>query len=116
MANILQQRNPALPDEQCNLLAEVCVHGSNAVILAALRSRDWDHRQRLTQQIEDLMVSYLEPYIGNNQLSHVMKVMICPHCQSQQLSKNGHRRGKQCYRCKDCGKQFVESASTPIAR
>ncbi len=33
------------------------------------------------------MVSYLEPYIRDNQLSHVMKVMICPHCQSQQLSK-----------------------------
>ena len=110
MANILQQRNPALPDEQCNLLAEVCVHGSNAVILAALRSRDQHHRQRLMQQIEDLMVSYLEPYIEDNQFRYVMKVMICPHCQSQQLSKNGHRRGKQCYRCKDCGKQFVESA------
>ncbi|WP_442940749.1 IS1/IS1595 family N-terminal zinc-binding domain-containing protein [Nostoc sp.] len=32
-------------------------------------------------------------------------------CQSQQLSKNGHRRGKQCYRCKDCGKQFVNSST-----
>jgi AcrR family transcriptional regulator len=109
MANILKHRNSDLSEEQCSLLAEVCVHSSNAVILAALRSSDQEHRQRLTQQIEDLMVSYLEPHVGNDRLGSVMKVMICPHCQSEQLSKNGYRRGKQCYRCKGCGKQFVES-------
>lgn len=107
MANILKQRNPALSENQCRLLAEVCVHSSNAVILAALRNPDQEHRQRLTQQIEDLMVSYLEPHVGDARLNHVMKVMICPHCQSSRLSKNGYRRGKQCYLCKACGKQFV---------
>ncbi|HEY9695327.1 MAG TPA: TetR/AcrR family transcriptional regulator [Oculatellaceae cyanobacterium] len=66
MRNILQQRNPALGEEQYTLLAEVCVHSSNAVMLAALRSIDWQHRQRLIQQIEDLLVSYLEPYVGDN--------------------------------------------------
>ncbi len=109
MASILNQRNSELSNEQCSLLAEVCVHSSNAVILAALRSSDQEHRQRLTQQIEDLMVAYLEPYAGDDRRGDVMKVMICPHCQSKQLSKNGYRRGKQCYLCKDCGKQFVES-------
>jgi AcrR family transcriptional regulator len=109
MASILKQRNPTLREEKYSLLAEVCVHSSNAVMLAALRSPDQAHRQRLAQQIEDLMVSYLEPHVGDNQLSNVMKVMICPHCRSQQLSKNGYRRGKQCYRCKECGKQFVEN-------
>lgn len=114
MAIILKQRNPTLEEEQYNLLAEVCVHSSNAVMLAALRSTDQAHRQRLAQQIEDLMVSYLEPHVGDNQLSNVMKVMICPHCQSTELSKNGYRRGKQCYRCKDCGKQFVENSQRSI--
>lgn len=109
MASLLQQRNLALSKGQCSLLAEVCVHSSNAVILAALRNPDYEHRQRLTQQIEDLMVSYLEPYVGDNRLQNVMKVMMCPYCQSEQLNKNGYRRGKQCYRCKECGKQFVES-------
>jgi AcrR family transcriptional regulator len=108
MASILKHRTPALSEQQCNLLAEVCVHSNNAVILAALRSPDLEHRQRLTQQIEDLMVSYLEPHVGDARLSHVMKVMMCPHCQSEQLSKNGYRRGKQCYLCQHCGKQFVE--------
>jgi len=107
MAGILKHRNPALSEELHNLLAEVCVHSSNAVILAALRNPDPEHRQRLTQQIEDLMVSYLEPHVGDQRFGNVMKVMICPHCQSSQLSKNGYRRGKQCYLCKACGKQFV---------
>ncbi|WP_449274619.1 TetR family transcriptional regulator [Kovacikia minuta] len=106
-AKILKCRNPALNEEQLSLLAEVCVHSSNAVMLAALRNPDLEHRQRLAQQIEDLLVSYLEPHMGDNRLGDVMKVMICPHCQSSQLSKNGYRRGKQCYLCKDCGKQFV---------
>ncbi len=108
MASILQQRNPNLSEALCSLLAEVCVHSGNAVVLSALRSPDLQHGQKLMQQIEDLLVSYLEPYIGDRLLGNVMKVMKCPHCQSQQLSKNGYRRGKQCYRCKGCGKQFVE--------
>lgn len=109
MASLLQQRNPTLSEVQCSLLAEVCVHSSNAVILLALRNPDQKHRQQLIQQIEDLLVSYLEPYVGGNRLGNVMEVMICPHCQSKQVTKNGYRRGKQCYRCKECGKQFVEN-------
>jgi AcrR family transcriptional regulator len=107
MSSILNQKNSSLSESQCSLLAEVCVHSSNAVMLAALRSPNELHQQQLTQQIEDLLVSYLEPYVGDRRLSNVMNVMKCIHCQSDQLSKNGYRRGKQCYRCKDCGKQFV---------
>lgn len=109
MADLLMHRNPKLEASQCSLLAEVCVHSSNAVMLSALRNPNLQHRERLSQQIEALLVSYLEPYIGDTVLSNVMKVMKCSHCQSAQLSKNGFRRGKQCYRCKDCGKQFVEN-------
>ena len=110
LANILRHRNPLLNDLQLNLLSEVCVHSSNAVILSALRNPDLQHRQMLTQEIEDLLVAYLDPYVGNvvgEKLYNVMKVMICPHCYSKQVSKNGQRRGKQCYLCKDCRKQFV---------
>jgi AcrR family transcriptional regulator len=107
MASILKQRRPTLEEDLLNLLAEVCVHSSNAITLVALRSIDLEHHQRLAQQIEDLLVSYLEPYMGDRQLGNVMKVMICLHCRSQELTKNGYRRGKQCYRCKACGKQFV---------
>ena len=34
--------------------------------------------------------------------------MDCPKCQSCQKKKNGFRRGKQSYRCKSCGFQYVE--------
>ena len=120
MAIILRQRNSDLSMEQSFLLAEVCVHSSNAVTLAALRSPQEDHRQQLIQQIEDLLVSYLEPHVGDTPPGvalrdrtggNVREVRECPHCQSSRLFKNGHRRGKQCYRCKDCGKQFVEQSS-----
>lgn len=34
--------------------------------------------------------------------------MKCPKCNSTRTRKNGHRRGKQCYQCRACGRQFVE--------
>ena len=109
MARILKRRNPDIPDTQCLLIGEVCIHSSNALILAALRSSDLDRRQQLTQQIEDLIVAYLDPCFGDERLKNVMKVMTCPHCRSESISKNGNRRGKQCYLCKTCQKQFVEN-------
>ena len=35
--------------------------------------------------------------------------MDCPQCKSSKKKKNGFRRGKQCYKCKDCGCQYVEN-------
>ncbi|XHX77425.1 MAG: IS1 family transposase [Stenomitos frigidus ULC029] len=33
----------------------------------------------------------------------------CPNCGSEDIMKNGTtRRGKQNYKCRDCGRQFVE--------
>lgn len=35
--------------------------------------------------------------------------MTCPTCGSHDIIKNGlNRRAKQSYKCKDCGRQFVE--------
>ena len=39
--------------------------------------------------------------------------MYCPQCKSSHNKKNGFRGGKQSYRCKDCGYQYVEN---PISR
>ena len=39
--------------------------------------------------------------------------MKYPKCNSEKATKNGGRRGKQCYKCLDCGRQFVQS---PIER
>ena len=36
--------------------------------------------------------------------------MKCPECSSQNFIKNGSiHNGKQKYKCKDCGRQFVEN-------
>lgn len=37
--------------------------------------------------------------------------IICPSCGSMEVRKNGHQNGKQRYACKDCGRQFVETAA-----
>ena len=34
--------------------------------------------------------------------------MNCPQCQSSNKKKNGFRRGKQSFKCKDCGYQYVK--------
>jgi transposase-like protein len=35
--------------------------------------------------------------------------LTCPHCQSDQLKRNGHTHdGRQRYRCLDCGRQHRE--------
>jgi insertion element IS1 protein InsB len=38
--------------------------------------------------------------------------MNCPQCNSNQIRKNGNRRGKQNYQCKSCGRQFIEYYSS----
>lgn len=38
--------------------------------------------------------------------------MDCPKCQSSQKKKNGLRRGKQSFKCKECGYQYVENPTS----
>lgn len=115
MEGHLARRNPHLDREKRLRLAEVCVYASNALILVALRSPNATYRQQIYAEICALFVSYLRPYFDDTRSRQaekpsprVMKVMKCPHCHSQNLSKNGHRHGKQRYLCKDCGRQFPE--------
>jgi transposase-like protein len=37
--------------------------------------------------------------------------MNCPHCNAEEINKNGTRNHKQNYICKQCQKQFLESYS-----
>ena len=39
----------------------------------------------------------------------------CPLCNSKAVVRNGHKCGKQEYRCKDCGKTFVSPTNTLMA-
>jgi insertion element IS1 protein InsB len=39
----------------------------------------------------------------------------CPSCESKQIVKNGKiHNGKQNYKCRDCGRQFVENRQQKI--
>ncbi len=104
---LLTRRNPQLAVEQAHLLAEVCVHAGNALVLQALQSSE-DERERLFTQIPVLLGAYLRPHIGQaRNLEQVMKVMKCPRCGSESLSRNGHRHGRQRMLCKHCSRQFL---------
>lgn len=41
--------------------------------------------------------------------------MKCPKCQSTSFRKNGRRNGRQNYLCKNCGRQFLETASSILS-
>lgn len=105
-AGLFRRWNPELAVDKSALLAETVHLCYNALLLNALR-KDKHQRQAYYTEIKDLLVAYLTPYMMQDE-QQVMKVMICPHCHSSRLSKNGHRHGKQRYLCKDCGKQFLE--------
>ena len=42
-------------------------------------------------------------------------MLRCPQCSSKQVVKNGHiHNGKQRYKCKQCGRQFVYGATKKV--
>jgi AcrR family transcriptional regulator len=64
LASFLRLRNPALSKEKSELLAEVCIQCYNSLLLVALRS-DRTHRKQLYEEIRELLVAYLRPYVGD---------------------------------------------------
>ena len=41
--------------------------------------------------------------------------LLCPSCNSNQIVKNGKiHNGKQNYKCRDCGRQFVKNPKNKI--
>lgn len=38
----------------------------------------------------------------------------CPHCTSNKVVRNGHKRDKQAYLCRTCGKSFVNTSKTGL--
>ncbi|PSB56276.1 TetR family transcriptional regulator [Chamaesiphon polymorphus CCALA 037] len=108
-ADLCQQRNPQLDRDRSELIAEVFHRTYNCLLLVALKSNG-EHRQKLYAELKNLLYVYLNPYIGDDLLLHT-KVMICEHCGSDRVAKNGHRHGKQRYICRACGKQFADSYS-----
>lgn len=114
LSAFLRQWNPELEVEKSDRLAETVHQCYNALLLKALKGEESKRRSRY-EEIKALLLAYLLPHLEPKQPHpQVMKVMICPHCHSSHLSKNGHRYGKQRYLCKDCGKQFLEHRATQV--
>ena len=111
-AGFFRQYNPRLEVEKSERLAETAHQCYNALLLKALRGEE-SKRQWRYEEIKALLVAYLQPHLQPEPArEQVMKVMICPYCHSDRLSKNGHRYGKQRYLCKGCGKQFLDRNDT----
>lgn len=68
-AKLFKTRNPALTEYRVQLLAEICVHGINTLILLALRS-DRDRSQAIFTEIEILLKGYLRDYLGDEAINH----------------------------------------------
>lgn len=74
-AKLFKTRNSNLTYERVQLLAEICVHGINTLILLALRK---DSSQAIFTEIESLLTGYLRDDLGdeviNNQFSIIDKL------------------------------------------
>lgn len=66
-ATQLRLRNPNLTKEKSELLAEVCLQCYNSLLLVALRS-NYTHRKQLYEEVQELLVAYLRPYVGDEVL------------------------------------------------
>lgn len=106
LADFCQQRNPALPRDKSELIAEVFHRTYNGLFVIALKS-DREHRQKLYTELKDLLYAYLTSYVGDDLLVSHSIVMICIDCGSDRVAKNGHRHDKQRYICRACGRQFA---------
>ena len=81
-ASLLRLRSPALSTEKSQLLAEVCIQCYNSLLLVALRSDyprgsakgDRTHRKQLYQEVRELLVAYLRPYVGDELLHNKVQV------------------------------------------
>lgn len=73
-ASHLRLRNPALSRSKSQLLAEVCLQCYNSLLLVALRS-DRTHRTQLYEEVRELLVAYLRPYVGDEFLSNTAQAL-----------------------------------------
>ena len=62
----------------------------------------FDETYRLLQEIK-------------NKTNYSKKSENCPHCGSENVVRNGKHGGKQAYKCKNCGKTFLQTAESAIA-
>jgi transposase-like protein len=65
--------------------------------------------QKLPEACLDYVIQYVEEKIEEN--AEKKPVPLCPHC-GLNAKRNGHKDGVQRFKCKTCGKTFVETTNT----
>ena len=75
-----------------------------------------DNRLKLTHLIKKLTDESVEQLLETASKLFAASTTAhrpdCPYCQSGSIVKNGHKCGKQEYRCKECRKTFVSTTNT----
>jgi ssDNA-binding Zn-finger/Zn-ribbon topoisomerase 1 len=70
----------------------------------------WRGYKNLALHLHGMMYNKGEEFLAGDRREEQIKIN-CPNCDSNDIRKNGQRRGKQNYQCKNCGRQFIESYS-----
>jgi AcrR family transcriptional regulator len=68
-AKLFKMRNPTLTEPRSQILAEIAVNASNALILLSLRTNQ-THSQEIITEIENLLKAYLQSDIGDETIKH----------------------------------------------
>lgn len=77
------------------------------------------------EHLTDNQVRYIEKWLKGTDstsqlISELEERMVekseCPHCHSSLINRHGKVNKMQRYRCKNCGKTFVATTATPLAR
>lgn len=57
-----------------------------------------------------------EPVIKELRETKFKEGFSCPHCNSKEVVRCGKNKGRQRYKCKDCGKTSIDLTNTPLNR
>ena len=71
-AKLFRTRNRSLSSKRSHLIAEICVHAYNTLLLLALRS-DRAHRQEIFNEIEVSLRAYLQADLGDEAINKNLK-------------------------------------------
>jgi transposase-like protein len=88
-------------------------------------NQSFEQLELLTSQLDikqkSLLIKILEGQVSGQScldvlVEHQNNASTCPHCQSEEIKRNGKISGRQRYRCKECQKSFMSTYNTPFYR
>jgi transposase-like protein len=88
-------------------------------------NNSFEQLEQLTSQLaleqKKLLINLLQSPVSGQSCLDVLtmyrdKASKCPHCQSQQIKRNGKANQRQRYFCHSCKKNFMSAYNTPFYR